>query len=60
MRIRHLNRLFLFALGLCTAMTELAPVVEQAFSPTIELGELQPGIRIYWKAKNVNEENDKY
>lgn len=48
MRIKHLT-LLVFSLGIFTAMAEIAPVVNQAFSSTIEIGELQPGVRIYWK-----------
>lgn len=54
MRIRHLT-LFVFLLGGFAGMAELRPIVAQAFSSRIEIGELRPGIKIYWIAKSENE-----
>lgn len=57
MRARHLTLLVL-GLGIFAAASELKANLALAFSPRIELGELQPGIKIYFLAKNETEETD--
>jgi hypothetical protein len=51
MRVKHLT-LCVFLAGLVTGLLELRPVVAQAFSPRIEIGELQPGVKVYLLARN--------
>jgi len=58
LRSKHLTLLVLL-IGIFAAASELKPVFAQAFSSRIEIGELQPGIKIYILAKNESEETNK-
>jgi hypothetical protein len=54
MRAKHLT-LFVLGLGIFAAASEIKPMLNQAFSSRIEIGELQPGVKIYFVAKNESE-----